>query len=152
DRDDKTRTRVRAIDDVNIEVQEGELFTLLGPSGCGKTTTLRSVAGLESPDSGRIVVSGRVLFDGAQRVRVPANQRRLGMVFQSYAIWPHMTVFENAVFPMRALRKRERPSSAKMREEVDRVLTMLHLDTLASRPATNLSGGQQQRLALARAL
>ncbi|MBX3030254.1 MAG: ABC transporter ATP-binding protein [Chloroflexi bacterium] len=143
-----------AIDGVSLQVTEGELFTLLGPSGCGKTTTLRSVAGLETPDSGEIRVGDRVVFSrgkGHDR-NVPANRRRLGMVFQSYAIWPHMTVFENAAFPLRVLPRGERPSKAQVEERVMRVLTTLELDSMAGRPATKLSGGQQQRLALARAL
>ncbi len=92
---------VVAVDDVSFEVEEGRLFTLLGPSGCGKTTTLRSIAGLERPDGGDIEVDGRVLFSSSRRVNVPASERGLGMVFQSYAIWPHMNVFENAAFPLR---------------------------------------------------
>src|SRR5581483_9378916 len=87
------RGRVYAVDDISLDVEDGELFTLLGPSGCGKTTTLRSIAGLETPDAGEITVAGRTLFSSAQRVRVPASERGLGMVFQSYAIWPHMNVY-----------------------------------------------------------
>src|SRR6187401_1389735 len=94
---------VKAAQDVTFTVPEGKLFTLLGPSGCGKTTTLRSIAGLEKPDSGRITVGDRVLFEGSDgrcAVNVPANERGLGMVFQSYAIWPHMSVFDNVAFPL----------------------------------------------------
>jgi iron(III) transport system ATP-binding protein len=147
--------KVLAVNDVSFEVKEGELFTLLGPSGCGKTTTLRAVAGLDVPDSGRIAVGDRVLFenDGNGRgTNVPANQRGLGMVFQSYAIWPHMTVFDNVAFPLQVRSRKTRPSNAEIRERVDRVLTTMELDHLADRQATKLSGGQQQRLALARAL
>jgi iron(III) transport system ATP-binding protein len=147
--------RVFAVNDVSFEVKEGELFTLLGPSGCGKTTTLRAVAGLEPPDSGRIALGDRILFerDGTGRgTTVPANQRGLGMVFQSYAIWPHMTVFDNVAFPLQVRSRSTRPSNAEIRERVDRVLTTMELDHLADRQATKLSGGQQQRLALARAL
>ena len=147
--------RVFAVNDVSFEVKEGELFTLLGPSGCGKTTTLRAVAGLEPPDSGRIALGDRVLFEreGAGRaVTVPANQRGLGMVFQSYAIWPHMTVFDNVAFPLQVRSRATRPSNAEIRERVERVLHTMELDHLADRQATKLSGGQQQRLALARAL
>jgi iron(III) transport system ATP-binding protein len=147
--------RVFAVNDVSFEVKEGELFTLLGPSGCGKTTTLRAVAGLEPPDSGRIALGDRVLFerDGSARVvTVPANQRGLGMVFQSYAIWPHMTVFDNVAFPLQVRSRATRPSNAEIRERVERVLHTMELDHLADRQATKLSGGQQQRLALARAL
>jgi iron(III) transport system ATP-binding protein len=144
--------RVFAVDDLSIDVQEGELFTLLGPSGCGKTTTLRCIAGLESPDAGEITLAGRTLYSSAKRVRVPANERGLGMVFQSYAIWPHMDVFQNAAFPLRVLPSRKRPSRQQLRERVERALAVVKLDHLASRQATDLSGGQQQRLALARAL
>ena len=147
--------RVFAVNDVSFEVKEGELFTLLGPSGCGKTTTLRAVAGLEPPDAGRIALGDRVLFerDGSGRgTSVPANQRGLGMVFQSYAIWPHMTVFDNVAFPLQVRSRATRPSNAEIRERVERVLHTMELDHLADRQATKLSGGQQQRLALARAL
>ena len=145
-------TRVLAVDGVNFEVAEGELFTLLGPSGCGKTTTLRSIAGLERPNSGRITLSSRVLFDGAARVNVPANRRELGMVFQSYAIWPHMTVFRNVSFPLDVLPRSARPRKAEITERVERALEVTELSGYAGRAATKLSGGQQQRLALARAL
>ena len=144
--------RVLAVDHVSLKVDEGELFTLLGPSGCGKTTTLRSIAGLETPDEGTITVAGRVLFSSERRIRVPANERGLGMVFQSYAIWPHMNVFQNVAFPLEVLPRGRRPRRAELRERVERVLSVVQLDHLASRRATDLSGGQQQRLALARAL
>jgi iron(III) transport system ATP-binding protein len=143
---------VLALDGVTFDVRPGELFTLLGPSGCGKTTTLRSIAGLERPDSGTIDVGGEVLFDAARGVRVPANARRLGMVFQSYAIWPHMTVFKNVAFPLEVLPRRARPGRRTTDERVRRVLEAVELGDFADRPATKLSGGQQQRLALARAL
>jgi iron(III) transport system ATP-binding protein len=143
---------VVAVDDVSFEVAEGRLFTLLGPSGCGKTTTLRAVAGLERPDGGEIEVAGRVLFSASRSIDVPASRRGLGMVFQSYAIWPHMNVFENAAFPLRVAARRVRPTRAEIRERVERVLRTVRLDHLAGRQATDLSGGEQQRLALARAL
>ncbi|MHA6622841.1 ABC transporter ATP-binding protein [Pseudonocardia sp. DLS-67] len=146
-----TAGRVLAVDDVSLEVGEGEMFTLLGPSGCGKTTTLRAVAGLERPDAGRIVVGDRVLFDG-NGLNVPANQRGLGMVFQSYAIWPHMTVFDNVAFPLQVRRRSQRPGKREIRERVAKVLETMELGHLADRQATKLSGGQQQRLALARAI
>jgi iron(III) transport system ATP-binding protein len=148
-------TRVFAVDDVSFEVQQGEMFTLLGPSGCGKTTTLRSIAGLEKPDSGRISVGGKVLFhagQGTSTTNVPANERGLGMVFQSYAIWPHMTVFDNVGFPLQVRKRSQRPSKSEIAERVGRVLEVMELGHLAGRQATKLSGGQQQRLALARAL
>ncbi|MPZ82109.1 MAG: ATP-binding cassette domain-containing protein [Actinophytocola sp.] len=147
--------RVFAVNGISFDVREGEMFTLLGPSGCGKTTTLRSIAGLEHPDAGVIEVDGRVLFegrDGRKPRSVPANERGLGMVFQSYAIWPHMSVFANVAFPLQVKRRGARPSKTKIADQVHRVLNTMELDDFASRPATKLSGGQQQRLALARAL
>ena len=146
------RRRVFAVDDISLEVKEGELFTLLGPSGCGKTTTLRSIAGLETPDQGEIAVAGRTFFSSEQRVRVPANERGLGMVFQSYAIWPHMNVYKNVALPLEVLPRKKRPARKEIRERVERSLAVVKLEHLASRQATDLSGGQQQRLALARAL
>jgi iron(III) transport system ATP-binding protein len=148
---------VFAVNDVSFEVKEGELFTLLGPSGCGKTTTLRSIAGLERPDSGTIAVGDRVMFaakgeNSGRAVNLPANQRGLGMVFQSYAIWPHMTVFDNVAFPLQVRKRSERPGKAEIEERVSRVLETMELSEQAGRQATKLSGGQQQRLALARAL
>jgi iron(III) transport system ATP-binding protein len=144
--------RQYAVDDISFDVHDGELFTLLGPSGCGKTTTLRSVAGLERPDRGVIALNGKPMFDGKRRVNVPANQRGLGMVFQSYAIWPHMTVFRNVSFPLDVAPRRRRLDAAHIKEQVMRVLEVTELAPFADRPATKLSGGQQQRLALARAL
>ncbi|MEV0809679.1 ABC transporter ATP-binding protein [Micromonospora sp. NPDC050200] len=147
--------RVFAINNVNLQVQQGEMFTLLGPSGCGKTTTLRSIAGLEHPDSGHISVKGRTLFQagkGARTVNVAANRRGLGMVFQSYAIWPHMSVFDNVAFPLQVKPRSERPGKADIEQRVHRVLEVMELRQYADRQATKLSGGQQQRLALARAL
>ncbi|MBW8904823.1 MAG: ABC transporter ATP-binding protein [Betaproteobacteria bacterium] len=142
---------IRAAHDVSFDVPPGKLFTLLGPSGCGKTTTLRSIAGLERPQAGEIRVGDEVIYSSARRIFVPPNQRGLGMVFQSYAIWPHMTVYENAAFPLRVGRRR-RFSRREIDERVNRVLATVDLAELAQREATKLSGGQQQRLALARAL
>jgi iron(III) transport system ATP-binding protein len=144
--------RVRAVDDISFDVEDGELFTLLGPSGCGKTTTLRCVAGLETPDSGEITIGDRVLYSSKRRIRVSANERGLGMVFQSYAIWPHMNVYRNVAFPLQVLPRSRRPGRKQLRDRVERVLAVVQLDQLAGRQATDLSGGQQQRLALARAL
>ena len=141
---------VKAAQDVSFTVDEGRLFTLLGPSGCGKTTTLRSIAGLERPRAGEISVNGQVVYSSAKKVFVAPNRRGFGMVFQSYAIWPHMTVFENAAFPLDVGRKSY--SRKDLRDKVMRVLTAVQLDHLADRESTKLSGGQQQRLALARAL
>jgi iron(III) transport system ATP-binding protein len=148
----EARGRVHAVDDVSLDVEEGELFTLLGPSGCGKTTTLRSVAGLETPDGGTISLAGRMLFSSDTGTRVPANERGIGMVFQSYAIWPHMNVYDNAAFPLQVMPRKTRPKRSSIRDRVERALAVVKLDDLASRDATALSGGQQQRLALARAL
>ncbi|GII52008.1 polyamine ABC transporter ATP-binding protein [Planotetraspora thailandica] len=147
--------RVFAVNDVSFNVENGQLFTLLGPSGCGKTTTLRSIAGLERPDSGTIEVGGRVLFstkEGKKPLNVPANERGLGMVFQSYAIWPHMSVFDNVAFPLQVKKRGDRLGRKEISERVMRVLETMELANLADRQATKLSGGQQQRLALARAL
>jgi iron(III) transport system ATP-binding protein len=145
-------TRVYAVGGVDFEVHDGELFTLLGPSGCGKTTTLRSVAGLERPTEGRVTLGGRVLYDHTQGINMRANRRGLGMVFQSYAIWPHMSVFKNVSFPLEVLPRAKRPGRKEIEDRVGQVLDVIELGAYASRPATKLSGGQQQRLALARAL
>ncbi len=141
---------VKAAQDVCFEVPKGMFFTLLGPSGCGKTTTLRSIAGLERPVSGEIEVNQRIVYSSARGIFVPPNKRNFGMVFQSYAIWPHMTVFANAAFPLEVGQKSF--SKAQIRQKVMKVLEAVALDHLAERDATKLSGGQQQRLALARAL
>jgi iron(III) transport system ATP-binding protein len=144
--------RVLAVKGLSLEVREGQLFTFLGPSGCGKTTVLRSIAGLEQPDSGEIVIAGEPLFSSSRNIEVPANKRGLGMVFQSYAIWPHMDVFKNVAFPLTVRSRKPRLGKREVRERVERVLAVVRLDHLAGRQATQLSGGQQQRLALARAL
>jgi iron(III) transport system ATP-binding protein len=141
-------TVVKAAQDVSFEVPEGKLFTLLGPSGCGKTTTLRSIAGLERPVAGEIEVGGRTVYSAARGIFIAPNKRNFGMVFQSYAIWPHMNVFQNVAFPLEV---RKLPKT-EIRDKVMRVLTAVALDHLVDREATKLSGGQQQRLALARAL
>ena len=139
-----------AVKGLSLEVKRGQFYTVLGPSGCGKTTTLRCIAGLERPDSGRIVIDDDVVFDAGRGVWVPPNHRNIGMVFQSYAIWPHMTVFDNVAFPLRYLRPE--PGRATLRERVRNALALVQLGGLEDRPAPFLSGGQQQRLALARAL
>ena len=142
---------VGGIRDAGFTLKSGTFFTLLGPSGCGKTTTLRCIAGLETPDQGVIAVEDRVLFDAAARINVPVEQRAVGMVFQSYAIWPHMTVAENVAFPFTVARHR-RYSRAEIAEAVKRALSIVDLDGFQQRSATRLSGGQQQRVALARAI
>ena len=136
--------------DTSFAISEGELFTLLGPSGCGKTTTLRSIAGLERPQKGKIELAERTLFDAGAGINVPMYGRDIGMVFQSYAIWPHMTVFDNAAYPLTV--GNGRLSRSEVRSRVMETLEMVGLAEFARRPAPQLSGGQQQRLALARAL
>jgi iron(III) transport system ATP-binding protein len=140
----------QAVKGVSLEIKQGQFYTLLGPSGCGKTTILRCVAGLEHPDGGEIEIGGRVVYSSANRTWVPPHDRNIGMVFQSYAIWPHMTVFENVAFPLR--HKKPKPPRAEIRDRVAKALSLVHLGGLEDRPAPYLSGGQQQRLALARAL
>ena len=139
---------VRAVDNVSLAVADGRLLTLLGPSGCGKTTTLRMIAGLEVNDTGRIVIGDRVVSDAAASVFVAPERRDIGMVFQSYAIWPHMTVFANVAYPLEV---RRRPAT-EVRERVGATLRLMQMEHLADRQATMLSGGQQQRVAIARAL
>ncbi|MEX6508456.1 ABC transporter ATP-binding protein [Jiella sp. M17.18] len=139
------------IRDADIDLSAGTFFTLLGPSGCGKTTTLRCIAGLETPDSGRIIVGGTPLYDRQAGIAVPLHRRNIGMVFQSYAIWPHMSVFENVAFPMRVSKDR-RYSGAEIKTAVGEALDIVGLGGYAQRSATQLSGGQQQRVALARAI
>ena len=138
----------RAVDRIGLEVQRGHVFTLLGPSGCGKTTSLRMIAGLERPDEGRILFAGQPMADAGRGLFVAPHKRNMGMVFQSYAIWPHMTVFENVAYPLQ-LRGVPR---ATIRDRVERVLHLVGMAGLGERPAPDLSGGQQQRVALCRAL
>jgi ABC-type Fe3+/spermidine/putrescine transport system ATPase subunit len=138
---------VTAVNDVAFTVFRGEHLTLLGPSGCGKTTTLRSIAGLEDPTSGAIVLGGISVYDSRRRLNVPTEKRGLSMVFQSYAIWPHMTVFENVAYGLRTRRQPERVVKAA----VERSLELVQMTAYAGRAASELSGGQQQRVALARA-
>jgi len=145
---DKRFGSVRAVDDVSLAVPDGRLLTLLGPSGCGKTTTLRMIAGLEQNDAGRIAIGDRVVSDPAVGVFVAPERREIGMVFQSYAIWPHMTVFANVAYPLQVRRR----SAGEVRERVEGALRLMEMAHLADRPATALSGGQQQRVAIARAL
>lgn len=133
---------VNAVEDVNIEIQQGELVTLLGPSGCGKTTTLRLVAGFEFPTSGSIILDGKVIND------IPTHQRDMSMVFQSYAIFPHLNVYENIAYGLKV----QKIGKAEMKERIENVLDMVHLEGYETRAPNQLSGGQQQRVALARAL
>jgi iron(III) transport system ATP-binding protein len=138
---------VPAVRGVSFSVQPGEQLTLLGPSGCGKTTTLRAIAGLEQPSAGEIRIGGAPVYSSAQGVNIPAEKRGLSMVFQSYAIWPHMTVFENVAYGLRVRRE----NKAAIAEKVARALDMVQMRAFAERGASQLSGGQQQRVALARA-
>jgi iron(III) transport system ATP-binding protein len=139
---------IAAVAGIGFEIKAGEMATLLGPSGCGKTTTLRCLAGLERPDQGRIVIGERTVVDVKAGVFVPPQRRNLGMVFQSYAIWPHMTVLENVAYALegRGIGKAERKKLAM------EALALVQLAAFAERPAPRLSGGQQQRVAIARAM
>jgi len=137
-----------AVNGVSFTVGRGEHLTLLGPSGCGKTTTLRAIAGLEQPSAGSIRIDGQAMYDGAVRRNVPTEQRGVSMVFQSYAIWPHMSVFDNVAYGLR-VRKQGEP---ELTANVARALDLVQMRHLADRAASKLSGGQQQRVALARAL
>jgi len=141
---------VPAVKGISFNVGEGEFYTLLGPSGCGKTTTLRCVAGLEKPNAGSIVIGEETVFSSRDNILVPGHKRDIGMVFQSYAIWPHMTVFDNVAFPLK--HSKRKVAKQDLREKVMKALSLVQLDTFADRPAPFLSGGQQQRVALARAL
>ena len=137
-----------AIDGVSFAVPAGEIVVLLGPSGCGKTTTLRCVAGLEHPTGGEISIGGRVVSSPKRGILVPPRLRDLGMVFQSYAVWPHMTVRQNVVYPLRHRKVRRADAGRK----VDEVLKLVGLSEYAERPVVALSGGQMQRVALARSI
>jgi iron(III) transport system ATP-binding protein len=137
-----------AVSDLSLDVYDGEILTLLGPSGCGKTTTLRMVAGLETPDAGDIFFGDQAVVMSSRQISLPPNKRNVGMVFQSYAIWPHMTVAENVAFPLKA----RRFPRDEIKERVRRALELVGLTGLEDRPGPLLSGGQQQRVAFARAL
>jgi iron(III) transport system ATP-binding protein len=141
---------LRVIDRISFTVPEGECFALLGPSGCGKTTALRCVAGLEQPDAGRIEIAGTVVYDSTAGIAVPTHERPIGIVFQSYAIWPHLDVFENVAYPLRV--QRPRLGRDDIAARVMEVLALVGMAQMADRPAPRLSGGQQQRVALARAI
>jgi iron(III) transport system ATP-binding protein len=140
---------VLAVDDVSFDVKPGEFLSLLGPSGCGKTTTLRSIAGFERPDSGRILLDSQPITDPQAGIFVPPNKRHFGMVFQSYAVWPHMTVLENVAYPLKV---RGGIPRASQQERAVEQLKIVGLAGYERRYPNELSGGQQQRVALARAL
>jgi iron(III) transport system ATP-binding protein len=141
-----------ALNGVSLTIEDGDFFTLLGPSGCGKTTLLRCIAGLEVPDSGEVRLGDRVLFSSSAGINVPPNRRGLGMVFQSYAIWPHLDVASNVAYPLTVRGRRKQFSRAEVERRVTEMLEVIQIAHLAKRKATLLSGGQQQRLAVARAL
>jgi iron(III) transport system ATP-binding protein len=148
--EDVSRTfgAITAVNKVSLTIEDGEFVTLLGPSGCGKTTTLRMVAGLERNTGGRIMIGNRLVSDAERGLFVAPERRDLGMVFQSYAIWPHMKVFDNVGYPLRI---RRRPA-AEIEQKVRATLDLVEMGAYADRPAPALSGGQQQRVAIARAL
>jgi iron(III) transport system ATP-binding protein len=137
-----------AIDDLDLEIEDGEFLVLLGPSGCGKTTTLRCIAGLESADAGSIAFGENSVFDASAGVNVPPNKRNIGMVFQSYALWPHMTVRKNIGYPL----KTRRIKGAQASEWIEEIASLVDTGNLLDRYPAQLSGGQQQRIALARGL
>jgi iron(III) transport system ATP-binding protein len=144
----KSYADVTVLDDFSLRANQGELVTLLGPSGCGKTTTLRCIAGLERAERGEIRIGERLVASAERRVFLPPNRRDIGMVFQSYALWPHMTVFGNVAYPLRVRRRDRRDRQHAVME----ILEMVGMERYAQRPVTQLSGGQQQRVALARAM
>ena len=137
-----------AVDCVSLDVRNQDFLTLLGPSGCGKTTTLRMIAGLEEPDKGEIYFGDRFVFSAEKGVSLPASERKIGLVFQSYALWPHMTCFENIAFGMKV----KKISEQEIRNRVNELMELLHLHGMADRYPSELSGGEQQRVSLARAL
>lgn len=141
-------SKAKAVDDFNLKISSGEFVSFLGPSGCGKTTSLRMLAGLERNTEGTITIGSTVVSDPARKIYVPPEKRRVGMVFQSYAVWPHMNVFENVAYPLRIA---GRPKS-EIADRVNAMLEVVELAGLSERMPSQLSGGQQQRVALARGL
>jgi iron(III) transport system ATP-binding protein len=139
---------IKALDNVSLSIPANQIFTLLGPSGCGKTTLLRCIVGLEAPDTGEIVIGDDVVLSTEKKIFVPTESRGLGMVFQTYAIWPHMNVFNNVAYPLQT----RKMSKDIIRSKVEKTLRFVQMEGFEGRPATKLSGGQQQRVALARAL
>ena len=139
---------VTAVGDFNLEVADGEFISFLGPSGCGKSTTLRMIAGFERPTEGNILLGDTVVSSAESHVFVPPEKRNIGMVFQSYAVWPHMTVGENVAYPL----KIQKVSREERKKRVEEALEMVHLERYGERYPSQLSGGQQQRVGIARAL
>ena len=144
----KSYGNVKALQDLSFKIQKGTFEVVLGPSGCGKTTLLRCIAGVEIPDKGEISINDQVVFSSSKLLNIPPEKRQVGMVYQSYALWPHMTVFENVAFPLRVRHK----SETEIKDEVKRILELLNIREIENRYPSSLSGGQQQRVALARAL
>ena len=137
-----------AVDNLNLVIEDRNFVTLLGPSGCGKTTTLRMIAGLETPTQGKIIIGDRVVFDSETNINVPASRRNVGFIFQNYALWPHMTVYKNISFGLENLKW----SKSDIKKRVEEVLETLHISEYRDRFPSELSGGQQQRVAIARTL
>ncbi|MCQ2457290.1 MAG: ABC transporter ATP-binding protein [Clostridia bacterium] len=137
-----------AVDDLNLQIANNDFITLLGPSGCGKTTTLRMIAGLETPTEGRILIGGKVVFDAAKGINLPPIKRDVGFLFQNYALWPHMTVYQNIAFGLENLKW----DKARIRSRVDELLKLMRIEEFEKRYPSELSGGQQQRVAIARTL
>ena len=137
-----------AVDNLNMVIGDREFVTLLGPSGCGKTTTLRMIAGLETPTDGRITIDGEPVFDREKGINLPPNKRDIGFLFQNYALWPHMTVYENIAFGLEMLKWDKK----RIRTRVDELLALLRIEQFEKRYPAELSGGQQQRVAIARTL
>ncbi|MBR0407245.1 MAG: ABC transporter ATP-binding protein [Clostridia bacterium] len=137
-----------AVDNLNLEIPSNSFITLLGPSGCGKTTTLRMIAGLETPTEGQISIDGKVVFDADQGINLPPNKRDVGFLFQNYALWPHMTVYQNIAFGLENLKWDKKRIQARVKE----LLAMLRIEQFEKRYPSELSGGQQQRVAIARTL
>ena len=144
----KSFGKVVAVDELNLQILNNSFITLLGPSGCGKTTILRMIAGLETPTEGRITIGGKVVFDSERGINLPPDKRNVGFLFQNYALWPHMTVYQNIAFGLENM-KWERK---KINDRVQELLTMLRIEQYESRYPNELSGGQQQRVAIARTL
>ncbi len=138
----------KAVDDFNLQIKTGEFVSFLGPSGCGKTTSLRMLAGLERNTEGSISIDGATVSDPAKSIFIPPEKRRVGMVFQSYAVWPHMNVFDNVAYPL----KIAKTPKTEIRDRVNEMLSLVELNGLSERMPSQLSGGQQQRVALARGL